>query len=135
MKKTIRVLAFLLVMMTALTIVASASDENTTTYTYETEDTEYTVIFSDSSIPQEKQEAITQKLIGLGDSSAQTYGLGCVLFGHDYLYEVVHVVTHKVYSTAPRCKQDSYDVTLCEDCDYFEEDLYATAYIDCCPED
>lgn len=132
MKKTIRVLAFLLVMMTALTIVASASGENTTTYTYETEDTEYTVTFSDNTAPKEKQEAIAQKLIGLNASSAQTYGLGCTLFGHDYLYDTVHVVTHKVRATAPRCKRDSYDVTYCEDCDYFEEDLYATTYIYCC---
>ena len=132
MKKTIRVLAFLLVMMTALTIVASAFGENTTTYTYETEDIEYTVTFSDNTTPKEKQEAIAQKLIGLNDSSAQTYGLGCILFGHDYLYDTVHVVTHKVRATAPRCKQDSYDVTYCEDCDYFEEDLYATTYIYCC---
>ena len=135
MKKTIRVLAFLLVIMTALSVVASATSENTATYTYETEDTEYTVIFSDSSVSQEKQEAIAQKLIGLNDSSAQTYGLGCILFGHDYLYDTVHVVTHRVLSTAPRCKQDSYDVTYCEDCDYFEENLYATTYIHCCPED
>ena len=132
MKKTIRVLAFLLVMMTALTIVASASGENPTTYTYETEDTEYTVTFSDSTAPQEKQEAIARKLIGIDDSSAQTYGLGCTLFGHDYLYDTVHVVTHKLRSSAPRCKQDTYHVTSCEDCDYFEEELVATTYIYCC---
>lgn len=132
MKKTIRVLAFLLVIMTALSVVASATSENTATYTYETEDTEYTVIFSDSSVPQEKQEAIAQKLIGIDDSSAQTYGLGCTLFGHDYLYDTVHVVTHKVRSSAPRCKQDTYHVTSCEDCDYFEEELVAITYIYCC---
>lgn len=135
MKKTIRVLAFLLVIMTSLTIVAAAFGENTTAYTYETEDTEYTVIFSDSAMPQEKQEAIAQKLIGMDDSSAQTYGLGCTLFGHDYLYDTVHVVTHKARSTSPRCKQQTYDITYCEDCDYFQEKLVATTYIICCPED
>lgn len=135
MKKTIRVLAFLLIIMTSLTIVASAFGENTTTYTYETEDTEYTVIFSDSSIPQEKQEAIAQKLIGLDDSSAQTYGLGCTLFGHDYLYDTVHVVTHKAKASQPRCKQQTYEVTTCEDCDYFKEELMTTTYINCCPLD
>ena len=135
MKKTIRVLAFLLIIMTSLTVVATATGENTTTYTYTAEDTEYTVIFTNSSIPQEKQEALAQKLIGIEDSSAQTYGLGCVLFGHDYLYDTIHVVTHKLRTTAPRCKQQTYDVTTCEDCDYFEEKLLATTYIDCCPEE
>lgn len=135
MKKTIRVLAFLLVIITVLTVVASATGENTTTYTYETEDAEYTVIFSNSSMSQEKQEAIAQKLIGLDDSSVQTYGLGCTLFGHDYLYDRVHVVTHKVYSTSPRCKRQTYDITYCEDCDYYEEKLVAVTYIECCPED
>ena len=135
MKKTIRVLAFLLVIMTALSVVASATRENTATYTYETEDTEYTVIFSDSSVPQEKQEAIAQKLIGIDDSSAQTYGLGCTLFGHDYLYDTVDVITHKVRASHPRCKQDTYDITYCEDCDYFDEELVATTYVQCCPLD
>ncbi len=133
MKKTIRVLAFLLVSITSLTIVASAVGENTTTYAYHTKDTEYTVIFSDSTIPQEKQAAIAQKLLSIDDSSAQTYGLGCILFGHDYLYDSVNVVTHKVRSTSPRCKQQTYDITYCEDCDYFEEKLVATTYIICCP--
>ncbi len=132
MKKTIKVLAFLLVIITALTVVASATGENTTTYTYETEDAEYTVIFSNSSMPQEKQEAIAQKLIGIDDSSAQTYGLGCTLFGHDYLYDSVNVVTHKVRTTSPRCKRQTYDITYCEDCDYYVEKLVATTYINCC---
>lgn len=135
MKKTIKFLAFLLVIITALTIIASAVGENTTAYTYETEDAEYTVIFSDSAIPQEKQEAIAQKLIGIDDSSAQTYGIGCILFGHDYLYDSVNVVTHKVRTTEPRCKRQTYDITYCEDCDYFQEKLVATTYIYCCAED
>ena len=118
-----------------MTVIAPAESENTTTYTYKTEDAEYTVIFSNSSMSQEKQEAIAQKLIGLDDSSVQTYGLGCTLFGHDYLYDRVHVVTHKVNSTSPRCKRQTYDITYCEDCDYYEEKLLNTTYINCCPED
>ncbi len=135
MKKTIRALAFLLIIMTALTIVASATGVNTTTYTYETEDTEYTITFSNSSMPQEKQEAVALKLIGMEDSSAQAYGLGCTLFGHDYLYDTVYVTTHKVNASQPRCKQQAYKVTTCEDCDYFKEELMTTTYINCCPLD
>ena len=132
MKKTIRILAFWLVIMTSLTVVASATDENFAVYTYETEDTKYTVTFSNGDIPQEKQEAIAQKLIGTGDSSSQTYGLWCTLFGHDYVEDSVNVVTHKASSSAPRCKQQTYDVTYCSKCDYTEEKLVATTYIYCC---
>ena len=132
MKKTIRILAFLLVFMTALTVVASATGESTAVYTYETEDTEYTVTFSNDAIPQEKQEAIAKKLIGIDDSSSQTYGLICTLFGHDYVYDKANVVTHKASSTAPRCKKQTYDVTYCDNCDYYEEELVSTTYIYCC---
>ena len=105
MKKTLKLLAFLLIMMMALTVVASASGENTTSYNYEIEDTEYTVIFSNSSMSQEKQESIARKLVGIDDSSAQTYGLKCTLFGHDYVYETAEVIIHKVNKYAPRCER------------------------------
>lgn len=132
MKKTVRALALLLVLITTLTVAASATGGSTNVYTYTVEDTEYTVIFSDSSIPQEKQETIAQRLIGADDSSAQTYGLGCTLFGHDYLYDTVYVVKHKVNATSPRCERMTYDITYCEDCDYYEEELVRSAYIVCC---
>ncbi|MBR6563136.1 MAG: hypothetical protein IKK70_04285 [Clostridia bacterium] len=132
MKKTIKVLAFLLIMMTVLTVVASASGENTASYNYEVDDTEYTVTFSNSSMSREKQEAIARKLVGIDDSSAQTYGLKCTLFGHDYVYETAYVTTHKVRTTAPRCKKTEYAVTYCDDCDYYEEEIVGTEFIDCC---
>lgn len=135
MKKNIRFLACVLILMTFMTVASSAVSENTASYTYETDGTEYTVIFSDNSIPTEKQEAIAQKLIGIEGSSAQTYGLGCTLFGHDYLYDTVDVITHKAKTYTPRCKQDTYDVTYCEDCDYCEQTLVAETYIHCCSED
>ena len=135
MKNTVRALALLLVLITTLAVTASASGESTNVYTYTVEDTEYTVIFSGSSIPQEKQETIAQRLIGADDSSAQTYGLGCTLFGHDYLYDTVYVIKHKAKSLSPRCERMTYNITYCEDCDYFEETPVSSRYIVCCPED
>ena len=132
MKKTIKVLAFLLIIMTALTVVASATGENTASYNYEVDDTEYTVTFSNSSMSREKQEAIARKLVGIDDSSAQPYGLKCTLFGHDYVYETTYVTVHKVNTYAPRCALKTYNLTYCDDCDYYEEELVRTEYIDCC---
>lgn len=131
MKKIISVLMTVLMLMTALTVWASANAE-TDTYVCEVDGVEYTVEFEGDALSAEKKEAIAQKLIGTEDSSVQTYGLGCTLFGHDYTYNTVRVITHKVRATAPRCQQDTYDTTGCEDCDYFEQTLVNISYIYCC---
>ena len=128
MKKTICFLISMLIMMTSACIFAGA---NETAYVV---DDEYTIIFEDT-VPSEKQEIIAQALIVGEDTTVQTYGLGCTLFGHDYAYTTVTVVQHKIFPTSPRCIQRTYDVTYCEDCEYTEETLRSTTYIHCCPED
>lgn len=135
MKKIISVLIAVLILMTVTTVFSAATEENTAKYSYLVDNTEYTVEFSNSAASDEKQEAVAKKLIGLNDSSTQTYGLGCILFGHDYVYDTVYVITHKAKTYSPRCKEDTYDVTYCEDCDYTEQELIGTNYIACCPED
>ena len=135
MKKILSVLITVLILMTAMTVYSAAAGEDAATYSYQIDDTEYTVKFTDNDIPAEKQEMIAQKLVGLDDSSVQTYGLGCVLFGHDYLYKTVYVITHEAKTYRPRCKEDTYDVKYCEDCDFTEETYLGTVFIDCCPED
>ena len=74
----------------------------------------------------------------LDDEIAETanhpYGLSC-LFGHDKITHTVRVIEHKVYKTAPRCKESIYSVTTCSRCDYEEMTLLAQHYISCCPED
>ena len=121
--------------MTTLCICATATSDSNNTYTYETEDAVYTVEFNDNNLTAEEQKAVAAKLVGLDDDPAQTYGLGCTLFGHDYKYTTASVITHKARTYAPRCKQQTYDVTYCEDCDYNEQTLVSTRRIDCCPED
>lgn len=131
MKKIISVLICVAVLMTAATVFAAATDNGV--YVYEVDETEYTVEFTDNNVSAEKQECIAQSLVGVKDESIQTYGLGCLLFGHDYKYTTTFVITHKVRTYAPRCKRETYDVTYCEDCDYTEQTLVATSYIVCCP--
>jgi len=133
MKKTICILISMLVLMTAFCVVSSAENTGDNTYTFETEDAHYTVEFEDNDLSEEQQRIVAEKLVfNNGDDSTQTYGLGCILFGHDYKYTTANVVTHKYRATRPRCKEDTYDVEYCEDCDYMEETLIDTDYIDCC---
>lgn len=130
MKRIICVLISMLILMTSACVFASALEENV----YVIDGIEYTVQFDDS-VPSEKQEIIAQALIGGDCCSAQPYGLGCTLFGHDYAYTTSTVVQHKIFPTAPRCVEYLYDVTYCEDCDYTEQTMIARNYIYCCPED
>ena len=134
MKNTMKVLLCLLALLMTTTFWVSAAEGNGQ-YTYEVGDTVYTVEFEDSALSAEQQEAVIQRLLGGEDTGAQTYGLGCILFGHDLKESVVSVITHKVFKYSPRCTQDFYDVTICEDCDYQTQEKTGTSYIDCCPEE
>ena len=134
MKKITCILICVLMLMTSMCIWVSATSENNA-YSYEIDNTIFTVEFEDNNLSSEEQVVVAEKLIGLNNAEMQTYGLGCTLFGHDYKYTTVSVVQHKVNKYVPRCKKQTYDVTYCEDCDYAEETLKAINYIDCCPQD
>jgi hypothetical protein len=113
--------------------VSAIEDKNR--YEYQVDKTKYTVEFMDGALSAEMQERVANRMIYGNDPEMQKYGLSCILFGHDLKASKVSVVTHKVYKYAPRCKQEIYDVTICEKCDYQTQTLYGTTYIDCCPED
>ena len=132
MKKIVSILMSTLIVMIALCVVASAESSSGNTYTFETQHDYYTVRFNDNNLSEEQQQIVAQKLVFGNDDSAQPYGLGCVLFGHDYKYTSANVVTHKVSASQPRCKEDTYDVTYCEDCDFTEQTWIAADYIYCC---
>ena len=134
MKSTMKVLLCLLALLMTTTLWVSAAEGNGQ-YTYEVGDTVYTVEFKDSAVSAERQEAIAKRLLGIENTGAQTYGLGCILFGHDLKESVVSVITHKVFTYAPRCKREFYDVTICQDCDYQTQTKTSTGYVDCCPEE
>ena len=131
MRKTFSFLLALLAIMSVTVVVASASSEKAE-YTYTIDGTEYNVEFMDTNASPEKQEMIALKLVGLYDGGAQTYGLGCVLFGHDLQYTTTNVVKHKVRTAQPRCLQETYEIEYCEDCDYSKSTLLYSKYINCC---
>ncbi len=130
MKRIVSILICALILMTTLCVVASAESNNT--YTFETGDEHIVVTFESDNLTEEQQRRVAEGLVFGKDNTAATYGLGCTLFGHDYVYETSYVVTHKVRTTHPRCRQQTYEVTYCEDCDFHEETLVDTRYVDCC---
>ena len=64
--------------------------------------------------------------------SVSTYGLTCTLFGHKLENSLVDVITHKVRTTSPRCKKQTYAYSACTRCDYETSTLADTEYIYCC---
>lgn len=131
MKKVISILICVLIVMSTMCIIATASSATTNKYTYTIDDTNYTVEFEDNNLTSEEQEILARRILGLESSDVQTCGLGCTLFGHDYKY-TTSVTQHKVRDSAPRCKVCIYDVTYCEDCSYTDETLTSTSYQNCC---
>lgn len=132
MKRMISALMCLVLFIATAFAVSASGDAGV--YEYEINGIEYTVEFEDENISPDKKAIIAETLLGLRDTSVQTYGLGCTLFGHDWVTKTVFVTEHKVYATIPRCLRHTYDVTYCEDCDKTKsETLISSVYIDCCP--
>lgn len=134
MKKIIHILIATLIILSAMTVFASAANTNAT-YEYDIDDTKYTVEFEDNNLSAEQQEAIAAKILGIENSTAVPANIWCTLFGHDMVSSTVTVTEHKVRTYAPRCLKHTYDVNACEDCDYTEQTLVASTYINCCAED
>ena len=128
MKKLIYMFIATAIILSCLCISASAND----IFTYETHETHCTVEIHDDNMSYEKKQAIANRLIGADEYEVAPANIWCDIFGHDYLYTTSTVVTHKARTTAPRCKQQLYDVTYCEDCDYMQQTLVSTSYIYCC---
>ena len=135
MKKAISILMSILILMSTMCIWATATNASNDTYTYETEEAVYTVEFNDNNLTAEEQKLVAAKLANVEYNAAAPANILCDIFGHDYKDTSATVITHKARTYAPRCKQQTYHVTYCEDCDYTEQTLLGTAYIYCCPED
>ena len=96
---------------------------------YNTESIE--VVFAENSMFTNDEKNRIEKYFS-GDDVTETYGLKCILFGHDYKTEYVDVITHKVLATRPRCKDELYETQICTVCSDTVSTLIASEYIDCC---
>lgn len=134
MKKITSMFIAVILCTFSATIITSATAENVnSTFNIVSGGIEYTVEFESTTLSEDQQHAIAQRLINNVENDIKSYGLMCTLFGHNTQHNTVGVITHKVKNTSPRCQRDAYYVTTCTRCDYQEQELTGTSYIICCP--
>lgn len=117
----------------ALPSFASSADE----FQYDYEDIGKTIIFSETTryTPEERQYIADIIASGTFDDEGIAAYSWCWLTGHDYQYEYVFAVQHKVSPDAPRCFKNTYRVETCTKCDHSEITDLGGVYINCCPEE
>jgi len=59
----------------------------------------------------------------------------CWLTGHSLREYTLTSLKHRVEPLDPRCLRSIYDVTVCDNCDYYEEVLLTSVLVSCCPKD
>ena len=123
MKKTALFLVFCLMFMLSSLIAVIAHDNIM--------NDNINVIFTENSIFSDDEKLIIEKSF-ICDDDISTYGIKCILFGHDYKTEYIDAIRHKVSSTRPRCIMETYETKICVDCSDTVSDMIATTYIDCC---
>ncbi len=129
-RKMALVILALCICASSLVAVASAK-EGTNTYTtiYHQGDTE---IRAQEAISQAQINCIVNHLLGKEEETAETYGLMCTIFGHDYETHTVEEVQHNYRASYPRCLKSIYDVKVCSRCEDTNSALLSSSYIGCC---
>ena len=90
------------------------------------------VIFEENSIFTEAEKESIIATVNGEERQHTAYGLKCVLFGHTYKTEEVAVITHKKRDTQPRCLEEVFEWSICEDCSDRQTTLLYEDYIVCC---
>ena len=115
----------------------SVTASQTAIYQFEYDDLGITIIFEDDSNFTNDERKYLADILAYDtpvSDNATTYAW-CWLTGHDYQYDSVISIEHKVDDLAPRCYQTIYKVETCSKCDHLETTIINTSYIDCCPEE
>jgi len=98
------------------------------------ENKEMTIIFNvNSTFSESEKKVISEKLRGRSiGGGEQPNNIICNIFGHSYTEELVTAITHKVYPTQPRCKEEVFKVNVCTRCSDTQTELISDRYIVCC---
>ena len=128
-----KIFILILCLCMILPVNVSASEGYQLTYN----DIGITVYFENSThfSAEERQYIADQIVYGNAESNDSSTYAFCWLIGHDYQYDYVASVHHRVLDKAPRCEQTNYEVETCSRCDHLEYTPLSTVYIDCCPEE
>lgn len=93
------------------------------------------IIFNENTpFTSVQREQIVSYLYGNSvEIKAASFNLICALFGHDYEYDTVITITHKVRDTQPRCLREIFEIGLCSRCGATTAESLGSVYISCCP--
>lgn len=125
------ILFFSLIISFSISIFANESNAPCT-YVYAELGVEVT--FSENSAFNDEQKQRIADILA-NDLTPVESKAWCWLTGHTYVKDAVTVTTHKVNSFSPRCLEQTYEVTTCEKCNYYDEELLGSIYAFCCPEE
>ena len=131
MKKVIASLLFI-VILTFSVVTVSANETAINQYSFNEIGVDIT--FEEDNSLTEEQKARIAEILAYDLTPAETRAW-CWLTGHDYQYDYVASVHHRVLEKAPRCEQTNYEVETCSKCDHLEYTVINSYYITCCPEE
>lgn len=118
-----------------MSITSYATTESV--YKFEYEEQGITILFDENSeLTNEERQYIADILV-YGNSAPEestTYSM-CWLTGHNYQYDYITSIQHKVSAESPRCYETTYRVETCSKCDHMEYTEISGVFIPCCPED
>ena len=101
----------------------------------EVDDESYTEIIVCCSVDSDKVQLITDTISGETSDfqGIAPFSIFC-LFGHSIATTTVREISHRHYSSSPRCLESRYRVEYCtrSSCNYSVATLTATARIICC---
>jgi len=132
MKKIIALITFITLTI-SLTVGIHAIELNgAIIYSYEELGIEVTFA-NNTNFSAEQQQRIADILAN--DITPVETKAWCWLTGHSYVSDAVTVITHKADLYNPRCLEQTYEITTCKNCNYYDEELLGSIYITCCPEE
>jgi len=126
MKKLISLCLILAFVFGTLQIAAYA-DSETPTLSHKQN---ITILFSEE-LPQDIQNKIYAHFYGVSFPGDNQDNILCSLFGHKLTTTSTTVITHNVYSNAPRCVEELYNLSVCSRCDYVSQELISRSRIYC----
>lgn len=137
MKKAFKIISFSILLVTLLSVISYAS--GITSYTFYYDNREITI--EGYSISEEKAHAIADYIVfgimpagSIEPENTTNSSLLCILFGHSIeTYSALETI-HNVYTTSPKCVENTYLIEYCtrSSCDYFESTLTYTHRIATC---
>lgn len=128
--KKIFVAILALSMICTFPISAFAATEEAYIYTIE----KITVIFDKNDTwDATTREAIAHSLVYGKNHTVATYNFWCDITGHIYETKGVTTITHCVLDEAPRCLEETFNISLCIRCNNELIERTSYGYIFCCP--